>query len=528
MNKLITITFYRLINLHYKIVLLVILFAVFQNSLFSQEKEFKQYFHENGKVSSEGMLLNGLPEGMWINYYPNGTVKSTGSRKNHELDSLWVFYSPEGIKTTAFTYLNGAKTGEATIYDKEGNISEIVKYENNVKQGEALYFFKTGELSKRVFFEKGKEQGEAFEYGKDGRIITLLKYDFGFIKREEKINRFDLEGRRQGLWIEFHKNGATAVEGNYNNGLKNGVFKNFDRDGNLLSLEKYENGLLVEDAEEIKVLDIQSTFYPDGSVRSSGGYNKNGEKEGIHRIYDGEGEVQGGEVYLNGTRVAEGIIDRSGYYQGFWKHYYPTGELRSEGEYVNSNKEGEWKFYFRNGKLEQKGKYLESKPHSNWVWYYENGQVLREETYRKGKEDGSSIEYSSEGETITSGEYANGLKEGEWFYKMGDHIETGGFLDGEKHGIWKHEYMNGKTAFIGEYVAGLEVGKHKYYFESGQLRQEGKYKSGLKDGDWKTFDEFGYITLVIKYKNGIEVKINGTKVQRGGEDEMLDSTPLDQ
>lgn len=41
---------------------------------------FKQYFHPNGKVASEGYLVDGKPEGHWKAYYDTGVLKSEGDR----------------------------------------------------------------------------------------------------------------------------------------------------------------------------------------------------------------------------------------------------------------------------------------------------------------------------------------------------------------------------------------------------------------------------------------------------------------
>lgn len=516
-NTLITTYFSLKKFSFYYFIMLIGIFCTPQQHLFAQEGSHEVFYYENGNPSSEGLMVDGKPNGYWKTYYPDGTLKSEGKRTEFLLDSIWVFYNHQGKKSTSYTYSEGKKDGEAVFYDNEGNIKQTVIFDDGVQNGESLFFYVTGEVRKRVIFEDGKIEGTAFEFGKDGRIITLLNYENGFVTKMEEINRYDTEGRKRGKWIVYHNNGSIALEGYYTRGLKHGLFKSFDSKGNLLTLEEYDMGLLVEDSEQIKVLDIQNTYYPDGSIRSTGGYNEQGLKEGIHRIYGNTGEVVAGELFNNGVKVGDGIVDKKGFYQGMWKHFYPTGELKSEGAYVDSKRDGEWIFYYVSGKIEQKGKYVESLPHGQWTWYYENGDVLRREFYRRGYEDGESVEYAADGEVITEGEYSNGSKEGEWFYKLGDHTEKGSYLSGERHGLWKYLYFDGKLLFEGEYMGGVEVGKHKYYYPSGQLKKEGKYNSGLKVGTWKIYNPDGFIELTIRYKRGKEFKINGVKVQEGGE-----------
>ena len=60
--------------------------------------EFKQFNYADGKLSSEGYLVKGKPEGFWKNYYPSGILKSAGKRKNNlltdvvDLDYLETLY----------------------------------------------------------------------------------------------------------------------------------------------------------------------------------------------------------------------------------------------------------------------------------------------------------------------------------------------------------------------------------------------------------------------------------------------------
>lgn len=472
--------------------------------------EYKAFKYDNGNISSEGYMVDGKPEGYWKTYYPDGRLKSEGNRQNFELDSLWIFYNEEGEKVTEITYRHGKKDGPYRAY-KNGVLYEKSEFEKDIKIGESLFYYPTGELHKRIQLEDGKEHGEAFEYDREGRIITLMAYKEGFLRRADKVNRFDNQGKRRGPWVSFHPNGVLATEGYYMNDLKNGIFKTFDKRGDLVSLEKYREGELVTDSEESVILDIRNTYYADGTLKSTGGY-VDGVKEGTHRTYDRDGNIISGKLYQKGEVTGEGIIDRNGDYQGIWKLYYKSGELRAEGEYSDSKRTGDWVFYHRNGETEHRAKYLEGLPHGKWTWYYDNGKLRREEFFRRGKEDGTVTEYDREGNIIVQGDYISGFRDGPWFLNVGDHIERGKYTDGERTGEWIYEYTDGTVKFEGDYVAGLAVGKHRYYHPNGRVKLEGKYKSGLRVGTWRKYDEEGVQLLNLKYKAGREVRINGKRV----------------
>jgi len=502
---------------------LVLLIGVFLfDDLSAQDGEYTVYYYDNGRVSSEGYMLEGKPTGYWKTYFPSGQIKSEGIRQGFELDSVWTFYTEEGLPSTKITYLNGEKTGELLTY-QAGVLFEKVRLEKGTRVGEAEIYYPTGELHKRIPYENGEEDGDGFEYARDGRVITLLKYSEGYLRNAQKINRYDSAGNKRGKWITFHPNGLIHVEGTYMNDKKNGIFKTFDKNGDLITLEKFRDGRLVVDTEESVILDLRNTYYPDGSVESTGGY-VDGVREGTHRFYNRDGSIASAEIYDSGMKTAEGIVDEKGDLQGYWKLYYPSGELKAEGEYENSERTGDWIFYHLNGKIEHKGKYVEGEPQGGWTWYFDNGNLRREEYYRRGKEDGESVEYDREGNVITKGEYISGYKEGEWFYHVGDHTEKGNYRDGERTGEWIYEYPDGEMNFRGEYVAGLAVGKHQWFHPNGQLKKEGKFRSGIRTGTWKTYDENGLQELVVKYKNGKEYKINGRKVATPGDNDDEEST----
>jgi len=235
----------------------IILTMVQFTDLSAQDGEYTVYYYDDGSVSSEGYLLEGKPNGYWTTYYPSGQVKSEGNRKSFQLDSTWVFYNEDGALSSKINYDKGIKSGEVLTY-QSGVLYERAILENDKREGIAEIYFPTGEVQKRIPFVNDLEEGEGFEYARDGRVITLLKYSEGYLKTVEKINRMDKRGKRRGKWVTFHPNGLIHVEGTYMNDKKNGIFKTFDKRGDLISLEKYRDDRLVVDSEESVILDLRN------------------------------------------------------------------------------------------------------------------------------------------------------------------------------------------------------------------------------------------------------------------------------
>jgi antitoxin component YwqK of YwqJK toxin-antitoxin module len=475
---------------------------------------YNKFYYDNGKLSSEGPMRDGKPDGYWKTYYQNGKLKSEGNRKNFELDSTWKFYNEQGRLTFEYTYRGGKKNGPLRTYDEKGKVVTEETFVNNMKQGPTQNFYASGKLQKTTPFVEGKEQGFGYEYDTSGTIITITEYKAGFVKNTERLNRRDANGLRQGAWKEFFANGKVKTEGHYLDDKKNGYFKEYNEFGNLVTVTKWENGVLVKNPPELAKIETVTTYWPNGKPKEVGNY-KDGVPEGVFRQFSDSGTVTGAEIYLEGILVGKGVFDKAGVKQGHWQEFYDTGELKGEGDYKDGVKVGNWKYLYENGKTDQIGKYdMKGRPVGTWKWYYDNEQLLREEMYTDGLRNGTMTEYSETGAIITQGEYIDGLKEGHWFFQIDDYREEGDYTAGERNGEWKHTYTtNGEPRFLGSFINGQPDGKQTWWYENGKVWQEGKYVYGRKDGDWKYFDEEGYIALTVTYKDDVEIKFDGVKVR---------------
>ncbi len=479
---------------------------------------YQKFYYKNGIISSEGLMKNGQPDGYWKSYFENGKLKSEGNRKNFELDSLWIFYNEKGQRILDVNYRNDKKNGIKTTYLEKEMIRE--QFKNDIKDGYTRYYYPDGKLKMEVPFVKGLEQGLAKEYSNDGNIITLIEYKRGFVVDRLKINRRDHINLKQGRWYTFYGNGNIHVEGNYQDDLKEGYFKEYAENGDLISVDKYVKDVKQVEAQEIQKLDIKNEYYPEGKIKASGTY-RNGIPEGIYREYNLMGQIIRSLVYDMGIVTGEGIVKEDGSRDGHWKDLYPDGSIKAEGDYKDGKQIGEWKYYYSNGKLEQDGKFTNAgKFHGTWKWYYDSGQLMREEEYDNGLKDGMHTEYNENGKMVEEGEYIKDLEDGPWFTTIGDYLERGTYRDGLKNGKWVSYQLtsaNSKTdsvlSFSGSFVEDNPDGKHIYYWDNGKVKDEGFYLMGKKEGDWIKYEYDGTPFLVITYRNGLETKYDGVKIK---------------
>ncbi|NOX86141.1 MAG: toxin-antitoxin system YwqK family antitoxin [Chlorobi bacterium] len=499
-------------NIFLPFVLLIFIFNSIES--FAQQDTVKinpngynRFYYDNGTLASEGTMRDGKPDGYWKNYYENGKLKSEGNRKNYLLDSLWRFYDEEGKLVLEINYKQGKKNGFRITYQGD----EVTKenFVNDVKQGPTYILYPNGKVKMKIPFVNGLENGVAREYDQNGNVIQLITYKKGYIAGRERINRYDADNLPDGKWKWFYDDESLRMEGSFKHGLKNGYFKEYDQEGNLISVTKWVDGEKEEQAEELVKLDVRTDYYPDGTPKVVGTYDKNGIPEGVRREYNKEGKVEKAYIFRHGKIIAEGIFTDAGEKEGFWNEYYPDGKLKAAGRYDKDDRDGLWKFYYPSGQLEEVGKYLNGKPDSTWRWYYSTGKLLREEHFYKGLADGMMTEYDPDGKVRAQGEYIEGKKEDFWFYIEGDTREEGNYVEGRRNGLWKSFYDSGQISFQGKFVDGLPNGKHTWYWENGKVKQEGNYVMGRKTGEWKKYDKNGMIIIVISYKNGKEIKYDG-------------------
>lgn len=502
------------------IVLAFFLSFVSSNEVYSQEDSLKNnkkvFFFPSGAKSSEGLLINGKPEGYWKSYFESGTLQSEGNRSEGLLDGEWKFYRENGTLKKTITYKEDKKNGYSLIYDSTGTV--VLKenyYVNNVLDSLQKEYYPNGCLKLVVMMKNGKKVGLEKVYAEDdGRLITQNTYDDGFLKSVKEINRYDKDSLKTGYWIEMYPNGKVKSEGYFRKGKPDGIVKEYNTKGGIEKMEKFQNGEIDEQAEEIVMLQLHKEYHPNGKIRLEGGYTE-GLKQGIFREFDLSGDsVVNSYMYDKDTLIAEGIVLKNGEYEGEWKYYYKSGEIKSEGKYENTIREGKWTYYYKNGKKEQVGKYRNNEPHGMWTWYYPNGMVKKQEYFRKGKPEGEYVEYDPEGNEIVTGAYFNGKPEGEWIYQYNDHYSKGSYSDGDKDGKWIETYLRtGKKRFEGEFAYGIPKGRHKAYYPNGRLKYIGKYKSGNRHGVWRFYRDDGTPTIEIIYKYGRPVSIDGEAIR---------------
>jgi antitoxin component YwqK of YwqJK toxin-antitoxin module len=209
----------------------------------------------------------------------------------------------------------GRKHGEWVVkFPESGNTRYQGQFEHGTPVGAFFYYYETGEKSSEV------------QYRSDGTAHAIF----------------------------FHKNGAIMGEGEYLNQLKHGVWKFYDNQTILSSIEPYVNGKI----------------------------------SGLVKVYHLNGSVAAEVPYVNGLK------------NGPFKEFNTDGKVRIEGTYRDNTYDGAYKQYFDDGTPYMVGQYRAAVKDGHWIEYASDGRIKVQEVWDKGKLLKQKIEEGFEVEEI--------------------------------------------------------------------------------------------------------------------------------
>ncbi len=225
-------------------------------------------------------------------------------------------------------------------------------------------------------------------------------------------------------------------------------------------------------------------------------------------LFSQEGETENGEVqffYPNDQVSSEGIM-RDGKPDGYWRTYYVTGVVKSEGKRTNFLLDSLWNFYNQASELTEQISYKigERSGYSN-KYIYNNPQnpgqstLISSELYVFGKKEGSSFYYHPTGELKLIVFYNGGKKQGlsREFSKDSTLITVVQYKDNY---VIERERVNRTDE------QGNKQGTFRNYYENGRIKKEENYLNNQLHGYYREFDGKGELVMALRYERGTIVE----------------------
>ena len=134
---------------------------------------------------------------------------------------LWIEKDP--AYTSKGIYINNLKDGIWTSYFNENEmLYKVENYESGIKQGISLEFSKRANLVSEQYYVNDLADGISRTFTQSGLPLSVKNYKSGLL---------------DGIQITYYENtfNKKSEEANYMNGVKDGISKWYDMEGNVIA-----------------------------------------------------------------------------------------------------------------------------------------------------------------------------------------------------------------------------------------------------------------------------------------------------
>ena len=434
--------------------------------------EFESYYF-NGNPHVKANLQKGIFHGAYTEWYSNGQMKATGFVDMGKIDGSWKIWMENGNLRLEQNYFKQQLHGRYSEYHYQtGKLIAERNYVKGKHSGIGYEYYPSGVLKKQVTYRDGYSSGRTLEYLENGQLKSDNYQGYGLQKR------FHHNGQMYSLSYYAHDNGGTlnitwnddgtlsAV--NYDWGQGTFIRVNW-RDGEKTIYAQVDN-------EEVKNPTVQHQFMLDTKLDIPTRYN-----------YDDQRQ-------LHGLCIT----------------YYPNNQVWLEEEYQNGQLHGTSKVYSIDGNLIEES-HFQNDVREGMAKYWDNqGRPVREEWYKDGIKTGQWKEWHKASDQLKSTNFfTNGVSDGvyESFYPEGGRSGYSTMKNGIKHGLQEfYNYQKRyKTAEV-YYVNGLRHGKATHFDEAGNVIRRGKFVNDKQHGTWRKYDAAGKVIGVDHYDYGVLIE----------------------
>lgn len=249
----------------------------------------------------------------------------------------------------------------------------VEKYPNGNLKVDGFIVGKTLDSIYKNYYENGNIKTEGFYKNCDYKTNRTSIYTFlqtcGRINTKDSINA----GKSHGTWKNYYESGTLKSVFNYHCNFLQGNNYTYFENGNIESIEFYNEGKLLTSIE----------YHNNGFIAKNSLYSYIYNKKETRNLKTTR-EI---EYYENGNlKIQREAIEKEKHLEiESLKEYYSNGFLKSETELIDLDKNGIYREYYENGNIKYEGKFLNDKPIEKQYYYHENGKQHKIEYWKKGK-----------------------------------------------------------------------------------------------------------------------------------------------
>ena len=94
-----------------------------------------------------------------------------------EFDDLMVSSYPDGTPKMIVTFRDGKKEGKSSFFYPDGSIESVMYYQNDELNGSVQHFHPNGALKHDMTYCNGETCGEERDYDEQGNLVRIIRFD---------------------------------------------------------------------------------------------------------------------------------------------------------------------------------------------------------------------------------------------------------------------------------------------------------------------------------------------------------------
>lgn len=188
-----------------------------------------QSWYQNGALCDSGRFVNGLPDGEWKHWDINGRLLSLRTYNADKYQRIYheiLRYNPRRISFPLTTmYHKNRQTAIKYLHSSYSFPHSIKRIDDLSLQEWVIANITTGNTYNPVF-DQSLHHGLYMNYFPDGHVR-----DSGYYRN----------GLRQGIWVQWESSSGPFHQGNYNNGLRTKEWRTYDASGRIKEMAFYNS-----------------------------------------------------------------------------------------------------------------------------------------------------------------------------------------------------------------------------------------------------------------------------------------------
>jgi len=209
----------------------VVLF-LFAGLLFScNSVEIKKSFHENGALRSKLSYHKGILNGTSTWYYSNGNLQQEANYRDNMLHGPSLRWHENGKLQSEMYYKNNLKDSVNKTFNNSGELVILEHYRNDTLHGPYERYYPEGrKLMMKGSYNEGLMEGSWLFFSREGSIMGKADYISG-----------------TGIQKAWHPNGNLSRVIPYINNLRHGREEHYDLDGKPIKTLIFERGVQMQE-----------------------------------------------------------------------------------------------------------------------------------------------------------------------------------------------------------------------------------------------------------------------------------------